>query len=116
MSRPTVAVGSSASRTGLLLYRGQCFSQRNPVWNRIHEESMKMLRECMWTSRPASGRHIGLRSESVADLRIGKKVFGRGGIVTELFPQLPDKSTEILQFAAVFRPPDRIQMRRVGQP
>src|ERR1035441_2331833 len=74
---------------------------------------MKMLRECMWTSRPPSGRHINLRSESVADLRIGKNVFGRGGVVTEFFPQLPDKSTEILQLAAVFRPPDGSQDARV---
>src|ERR1035441_6613301 len=94
---------------------GQCFSQLNPVWDGTHEESMKMLRECMWTSRPASGRHISLRSEPVAHLRIGKKVFGTGGVVTELFPQLPDKSTEILQFAAVFRPPDGSQDARVGK-
>src|ERR1017187_5172945 len=94
---------------------GQCFSQLNPVWDGTHEESMKMLRECMWTSRPASGRHISLRSESVADLRIGKQVSGRGGGVTELFPQLPDKSTEILQLAAVFRPPDRSKDARVGK-
>src|ERR1035438_7305962 len=39
-----------------------------------------------------SGRQIGLRSEPVTDLRIGKKVFGRSGVVAELFPQLPDKS------------------------
>src|ERR1035441_2875547 len=76
---------------------------------------MKMLRECMWTSRPPSGRHISLRSEPVADLRIGKKVSGRGGVVTEFFPQLPDKSTEILQLAAVFRPPDGSQDSRVGK-
>src|ERR1035438_2291653 len=76
---------------------------------------MKTMSECMWTSRTASGRHIGLRSESVAHLRIGKKVFGAGGVVTELLPQLADKSTEILQFAAVFRPPDGGQDARVGK-
>src|ERR1035438_2650565 len=94
---------------------GQCSSQRNPVWNRIHEEGMKTMRECMWTSRSASGRYIGLGSESVAHLRIGKQVSGRGGVVTELFPQLPDKSAEILQLAAVFRPPDSSQDPRVSK-
>src|ERR1035438_2544567 len=34
---------------------------------------------------------------------------------TTWFPQLPDKNTEILQLAAVFRPPDRRQDPRVGK-
>ena len=79
---------------------------RHSVCNTIHEESMKMF----WPrSFLPSGRQIDLRSEPVTDLRIGKKVFGRGGVITELFPQLPDKSAEILQLMAVFRSPDCCQ-------
>src|SRR5664280_1769493 len=65
-----------------------------------------------WSSL-LSRRQIDFRSEPVTDLRIGQKVFGRGGVIAELFPHLPNKSTEILQLMAVFRSPDCCQNARV---
>jgi hypothetical protein len=60
------------------------------------------------SSSPAS-RQIGLRPEPVTNLRIRDKVFGSRGVVAQLLSQLPDKRTEILQLAAIFRSPDRRQ-------
>ena len=54
---------------------------RHSVWNSIHKESMKIF---SWSSSSPFGRQIGHRSEPVTNLRIGYKIFRRGGVIAEL--------------------------------
>src|SRR5450432_1482829 len=77
------------------------------VWNSIHEEGMKMF--ALRSSFSPSCRQVGLCSEPVANLRIGNEIFGRGSVVAKLLSQLSNKSTKILQLAAIFRSPDGCQ-------
>ena len=58
------------------------------------------------SSFPPSGCPI-LGCEPVTNLRIGHKVLRRGGVITELLAQLPDKRAQILQLAPILRSPNR---------
>jgi hypothetical protein len=48
-----------------------------------------------------------LISKSIADIAVGKDIYGMGRVVLDLLPKLVNEDTQILPLLAIFRSPDR---------